>query len=59
MEESRRAEHELIKSLLKHRILNNPMLTDEQKRSSLQRLDEAAREADLIEEILRLLGCMI
>lgn len=56
MNEKEKIEHEIIKNALKMGVLNNPRVSDAQKRQAFENIDRAAMQADWIVEILRKCG---
>lgn len=50
------AQHEAIKVLLKQAVENNPNLTQQQKVIAKNNIDNAAKQADWIMEMLRMCG---
>ena len=56
IDENEKLFRETIKNVLKMGILNNNRLTPIQKQNALNRVDDAAEGADLIDGILRMCG---
>lgn len=56
MNEQEKLQHDAIKYLLKQEILNNPNLSTFQKKTAIDRLDLAAKQADWILEMLKMCG---
>lgn len=56
MESKEKLEHEAFKCLLKAYVLNNNSLNDFQKKQAMNNIDQAAKQADWIVEILKQCG---
>lgn len=52
----KKAQHEVIKKILKQAIDNNPYLTPYQKEIQKVRIDEAAAQADQFMDLLAVIG---
>ena len=59
MNEKEKIEHEAIKNVLKMAVINNPSLSPIQKQQAMDRIDEAAKKADWIVNILRQCGYIV
>ena len=59
MNEKEQIEHEAIKNVLKMAVINNPSLSPIQKQQAMDRIDEAAKQADWIVNILRQCGYIV
>ena len=59
MNEKEQIEHEAIKYVLKMAVINNTSLSPIQKQQAMDRIDEAAKQADWIVNILRQCGYII
>ena len=49
-------EHEILKNSLKLCIINNPQFNDMQKQQAIHRIDQAAMQADWINNLLKICG---
>ena len=56
MNQNEQIQHEVIKRLLKQAVQNNSNLSPVQKQMAMDRIDNAAQQADWIMEMLRLCG---
>jgi len=52
-------QHEAVKQALKSAVENNPTLTLSQKQYACKRIDDAAKQADWLMELLRQCGYLI
>lgn len=59
MNSKEQIEHEVIKNVLKMAVINNTSLSPIQKQQAMDRIDEAAKQADWIVNILRQCGYII
>lgn len=59
MNSKEQIEHEAIKNVLKMAVINNTSLSPIQKQQAMDRIDEAAKQADWIVNILRQCGYII
>lgn len=59
MNSKEQIEHEVIKNVLKMAVINNTSLSPIQKQQAMDRIDEAAKQADWIVKILRQCGYII
>jgi hypothetical protein len=56
MDERERIQHELLKYAMKASVLSDRNLNDAQKQIAIHNIDQAAKEADWVVELLRVCG---
>ena len=59
MDEKEQIQHELLKYAMKASALNNHRLNDAQKQIAINNIDQAAKEADWIVELLKTCGYLL
>lgn len=59
MDENEKLQREAVKKALKAAVINNPNLNTFQKKQAMDNIDQAAKKADWLVEILKQCGYII